>query len=332
MSIEEQIKDSRKISDNSLRAYIISLKKLRALICPNQKKDQPLDDCKYLFNYNKVYGALESVEKITTRKNILTAVIVALKSQDKPKTKLITRFNVLLKDYNESYVNELKKQKKTKVQAENWLTKDQLDSVYDSLKSELKIRGLMKKDKLNDKDFNHLQEALLLKTYLIFPLRNDFADMPVVRIKDYNKMDDDEKDMYNYLVLGSNNKKTFVINQFKNRSKIMNGKTYPIPKELNQLINVWMKHNKSGWYLVKNDRKTPMVPNDITKKLNSIFKRYHNKKISTSMIRHILISEMKKDEPTIIEREEKYNKFNKVIENRFLHSNATSDLHYRKVD
>jgi hypothetical protein len=332
MTIEAQIKKARSnLSDNSLKAYIASLKKLRNIICPNDT-DELLNNCEYLFNYSKVEEALKNIDKITTRKNILTAVIVALKSQDKPKKKLTSKFNELLKKYNDEYTNELKKQKKTKTQKDNWISKNDLLYVYDLLKSELKIRGIMKKTEINDKEFNILQDTILLKTYLTFPLRNDFADMPMMKVKEYNKLDSDDKEMYNYLILSSNNKKTFIINQFKNKSKFLGGKKYIIPKELNALINIWIRHNKSGWYLVKSNREDPMMPNDITKKLNAIFKRYHNKKISTSMIRHILISDMKKDQPTILEVEKKQDKFNKMIEDKFLHSNKTSDLHYRKID
>ena len=58
-----------------------------------------------------------------------------------------------------------------------------------------------------------------------------------------------------------------------------------------------------------------------------IFIKNCRKKISTSMIRHIVISNMLKDEPTIAEKDN--NK--KQIEDTFLHTKEMNDL-YRKVD
>jgi len=100
-----------------------------------------------------------------------------------------------------------------------------------------------------------------------------------------------------------------------------------IPKNLNRIINLWLKHNKSGWYLVKTDRETPMNPNTITKFLNKIFQKHTGKKISTSMLRHIMISHHLKNTKSIKQEEDEA----KQIENKFLHSKGINQL-YRKIE
>lgn len=106
-------------------------------------------------------------------------------------------------------------------------------------------------------------------------------------------------------MLHSNNKKVFHINQFKNRKRL-DTKTLNVTPKLNKVINLWLKHNNSGYYLVKSDRKTPMSPNNITKFLNKIFiKNADGKKISSSMIRHIIISNDLKGEKTLVQLKKK---------------------------
>ena len=75
---------------------------------------------------------------------------------------------------------------------------------------------------------------------------------------------------------------------------------------------------------MKSDMKRGMVPNDITKSFNRIFnKRADGKKISTSMLRHIIISYETRGEKTLSEKD--------GAEDRFMHSRTMREL-YRKVD
>ena len=95
--------------------------------------------------------------------------------------------------------------------------------------------------------------------------------MPVIKKVDYNKLKDDEKKK-NFLLIGADNKKQFVLTQYKN-SRFLGEKRFDVPKPLNAIVNLWLKHNTSGFYLVKvRDTSKPMSPNLLTKYLNRIFK------------------------------------------------------------
>jgi hypothetical protein len=146
--------------------------------------------------------------------------------------------------------------------------------------------------------------------------------MKIISGEDYVKLKENNK---NYLVVFKKNKKQFILNDFKNKQKI-GKKQLDITPSLNKVINIWLKFNKSGWYLVKKDRTTPMNPNNITKYLNKIFMSNTGKKIGSSLIRHIVISKISENDPTIAEEEEK----EKAIENKFLHSKEMNKL-YRKI-
>jgi hypothetical protein len=323
----KRIMKSRNIKETSCNTYMSALNKIRKKIIPDA--DDYIKNTNFLKDYKKVMVVIDSEKKLTSKKNKLTAVIVAL-SSDKPKNQtLIDRYSDTLKKYSDNYMAFLKTQKKTETQKQNWITYDELIGVANKLLKEVKHREInkMKSDAdISNKNFDVLQEYLILRTYITFPLRNDFADMKILKATEFKKLSKEDKVKKNYLLLFSNNKKQFRLNQYKN-SRFLGSKKLNVPAPLNRVINLWLRFNSSGYYLVRTDRKTPMTPNHITKFLNKIFQKYTQKKISTSMIRHIVISNLLKDEKTIAQKEEEAKK----IENTFLHSNKINQL-YRKVD
>lgn len=320
MTIEENIIINRpNIKQSSLKTYIISLKNLRKSI--DNKSD--LDNTDFLKDYDKIIENIKNM-KITSKKNRITSILVALSSDNKIDNELIDKYQKLLKKLNDEYNIFLKTQKKTESQQKNWLDYEDLVMVFNEIMKNVKNNKITTKTTLNNEEFDLLQTLIILRTYLDYPLRNDFADMKIINIKEYKKLDNNDEN--NYLLLQNNNKKKFILNDFKNKKKI-GKKILEITPSLNKLINIWLKYNKSGWFLVKKDRINPLNPNNITKYLNKIFYKRTGKKISSSLIRHIIISNLSKNEPTILEEEEKNNK----IENKFLHSKTMNKL-YRKID
>lgn len=323
-SFRARIKKTRDIKDISLNTYIASLKKLHKKLAPDC---DDIDDCDFLHNYKKVMVEINKEDKLTTKKNRLTAVLVALGSEDPKKDKLIDKYGKALKTLNEEYMRFIKKQKKTDTQKENWIDYEELVEITNKLMREVKARDILKKTELNNKDFDLLQQYVILRTYITFPLRNDFANMRVYKYSVFKKLPKELQKKHNYLIIKSNNKMEFHINEFKNL-KVIGNKILIIPTKLKRVIKMWLKYNKSGYFLVKQNQTDPMTPNNITKFLNKIFARFTNgKKISTSMIRHIVISHLLKDQKTIAQKEED----NKAVENKFLHSASMNEL-YRKTD
>ena len=72
--------------------------------------------------------------------------------------------------------------------------------------------------------------------------------------------------------------------------------------KLNSVINIYQKFNP-GEYLIYNSRGEAMTPNGLTKYLNKIFEPTGKKNISSTMLRHIYISE-KLGGPTLKEKME----------------------------
>lgn len=139
-----------------------------------------------------------------------------------------------------------------------------------------------------------LQDFVLLLLYqgkYIPPLRNNYATLTITEPKD------DLLSSENYLIT-NNGKNEILINQDKVDKK-MGSKTYKINKSsilnkyLNKLIKIRLEEESD--HLLENADGNRLSSNGLTKLLQKIFLTHFNKKISSSDLRHIYISNLSPD-------------------------------------
>ena len=166
-----------------------------------------------------------------------------------------------------------------------------------------------------------LQDYVLLLLYYgkyIPPLRNNYATLIITEPKD------DLLSSENYLIT-DNGKNEILINLDKVDKK-MGSKTYKINKSsilntyLNKLINIRLEDGKD--YLLENTEDNRLSTNGLTKLLQKIFLTHFNKKISSSDLRHIYISNL---DPGLTNKE-----LSKISED-MRHSIQTQQTIYKKV-
>lgn len=309
------------LSENSYKTYLYNLKGLRS--CMNLNPNR-LDSVAFLSEYDKVIKCInDNTKSLASIKAKITAIVVALSSQSKPKQKLIDKYKDFMDGIARKYNEFLSKNEKTDKQKKNWLDYEQLIEICNKLKVEYsKIR---RKKNISQGDYRLLQGYIMLRMQIEYPIRNDFANMRVLDEEEYNKLDDKTRDKNNYLVKDKG--MTLHINNYKT-SKRLGKKQYKLKQNMIRLIKSFLKINDSGYLFVKpSDRTKALSESDITKQFNIIFKKYHpDKNVSTSMIRHILISHDRSSDPTIQEQIKK----NKDIENRYLHSKNLNDQYMKK--
>lgn len=313
MDLINLIMDSRQIRESSAKTYIVNLKKLNKAL-DNTK----LKDFEFTKQFDNITKIINKEPKMTNKKNLLTAVIVALGTFEPKENALINKYNVVLKKLTVEYLNFLKTQTKTETQKENWVTYEELVAFSNELKETVTAHGLLKKKVLSKSEFNLMQEYIILMTYLEFPIRNNFANMKVLTKQAY--MATVDKMNHNYLVTDGT-KKYFYINVYKN-SDSLGSKIFRLSTKLNKLVSKWLKHNTTGYYLVKVN-KTPITSNGITQFLNKMFFKQFQKKISSSMLRHIIISHKCRRDKTISQKDDE-------SENIYMHSSFVNQL-YRKI-
>jgi len=201
-----------------------------------------------------------------------------------------------LKEYRKAMTEDANKVNKREIsqelsekQKDNLISQEEVTKVYNDLKAE--ATPLLKKQILNRAQFETLQKYILLSMYvLIAPRRSmDYASF---KIRNFDETADSTD---NYMVNYSKNKKkgnaSFVFNTYKNSKRLGRQTVNDIPKPLEKLIDTWKLFNKSD-YLLVNSQGNPVSQSRIAVLLNDIF---GGRNISTSMLRHIYLSDKFKD-------------------------------------
>ena len=263
MDLIEVLKKKRpNLSDGSLKTY-------KSILTNVYKKCYPNDDEMDLDNFDKVDVIMEHLKEVpfSKRKTTLAALVVVTGNKDYNKQMMLD-----IGEYNDK---QILKQKDGKF-AENMISKQEVEDILKKYEKETK--PLFKKEKLTMDDYQKIQNYILLcLTGGIFLAPRRSLDWKM-KIKNY----DAEKD--NYVDL---KKKEFVFNNYKT-VKFHGSQTEPIPKPLLSILKKWIAILPDDMdYLLFDNRGGALTPSQITHRLNIIF----DKKISTSMLRHIFLSD-----------------------------------------
>ena len=111
----EKIKQNREnLADSSIRQYVLNFKKIRKLMNITDDPNQ-----KFLEKVNDVSHGINSLDKITTKKNLYTTILVIGKVFGL-KQKYIDIYTENLKHLNVKYNSFLQEQVLTPTQKEKW--------------------------------------------------------------------------------------------------------------------------------------------------------------------------------------------------------------------
>ena len=223
------------------------------------------------------------------RKTRLSALIVFLDNpkevtEDALKTMDIFR-KQMMKD-GAQYSQELRLQEKTPKQEDGWMDWNDIIANYKNLEKE--VSYFKTQTSLTKQQFKRVQMFVLLSCLLLIPPRRS-TDYVMFKIRN----EDINKDNF---METKGRKSYFVFNTYKTAKKY--GKeTIEIPTALKNIINRWKLINKNDYLLVNSnmDKKINAT------QLNSMLYDYFNKPLSTSLIRHIFLSEKYKNVPALQE-------------------------------
>lgn len=262
-------KNKPDISASSLKTYLSLLKSLYY-----KKHDKGTEiDVDWFNNQTEIIELLKD-KPPSSRKTSFAALIAIAKDNDK--------YREALMNDGKTYNAFIKKQEKTEKQSENWKTFSEVKSIFDDMHA--KVKPLLKAKELNAADYKRLQDFVILAlTAGIFIPPRRSMDWTELKLKNIDKAAD------NYIA-GNN----FVFNKYKT-AKFYSSQQVAIPKELKTILNKFVKLNPHEYLLV--DGKGNKLSNvRLTQILNRIF---HGSAISTSMLRHIYLTEQLKDVPAL---------------------------------
>jgi len=274
--------NDRHLSEGTINLYIRNLEKLN---------DGQLLSFKFLNNVDKIIEKI-SKYKDNTKKSVLISIVSLLGCcpDDKKLVKLRKKYyQLMIEKSNEIKDNET--DEPTDEQKANWISWEDVKSKFDELKK--MVDEFKDNKKLNENQSDTLLMYFLLSLYIYNPPRRnkDYQFMNVV--KKYNDILDDD---VNYL---SYDDDKFIFNNYKT-SKKYGKQIIDIKPEQKECINLYLKFHPKILGKISKNTNTPLLVidghplvqvNSITKILNKIF----GKRISSSALRHIFLSDKYKD-------------------------------------
>jgi len=265
--LEKKIKENKpNIKQSTLNAYLQNIKRTYILLKVEIDKNNLI-----LLENKKEITKLFSNRKYTTMRNIYNAIIVSLQSIDGDK-QVIDEYVKDRDEFNDLYKNWVVLNEKSPTQKLNWISMKEINLILEYTKT-----------------FDR-QKHLLLSLFLKYPARNSFRNLQIITYSRYKKKSEAEKIESNYFI--KTQKPTrywFSLGNYKT-SGTYGVKLISIDKSFNKDIGAYLRKTKKTSYLFTNDDNAPFTTNEFTKYFNNIFKST-GKNISTSLLRHIIVSE-----------------------------------------
>lgn len=266
------------VKTSTINIYEKNLNKLSQDI----NKTEPPSNCKWLEDFDKIMTHINKSKSLHTRKNKINTVVIYLQAT-KCKLSIIKKYQDEIVKLAQEITSGYNQNEKNEKQLKNWLSLTELTEFKNNL-----LLDLPKKFITFD-DYKKLMKYLILETHLELPLRNDLVDAQVYEEKDFIKID--EVNTTNYLVLGTK-KGYLILNNYKTsgtygRKKLdLSPELFKIWKRFYKII---IQYSNNRYIFIKEDQ-NKMTRNEYTKFFGSIFKQL-GKNISSTMIRHIVVSE-----------------------------------------
>jgi len=216
-----------------------------------------------------------------SRKTVLSALVVLCDKVDGAEQTVKSFRDLMLSDI-QKVNDEYDEQKMNDKQLNAMMSMDEIMTRYNTLKNE--VTPLFKLASLDKDQFQQVQLYVLLSCLLLIPPRRslDYTEFKIRNPDEHS----------NYMVM-EKKKPFFRFHVYKTASKY-GTQTIAIPPTLAKIIRDWT-HLNTHDYLLVNHHGNKHTSSSIVPLLHGFF----GKSISTSMLRHIFLSELHKDTPSL---------------------------------
>jgi hypothetical protein len=246
-----------------------------------------------------VWKHIDNLEiSLSSKKLYISAILNALKEQDKPIPQLYNNVMISLKKKATEKANS---QELTEQQNENSMTWLDIINSYKSYQKSVKKT-----------DVNDYKDFMILSLYVLNdPVRADYNDMKV-----FSK--NPSKDISGNYMLWNTRKKDFVFQDYKTSSTY--GKiTVPINKDLRKIIKHWLTLNPNQEWLMGAEQTSAWL----SLRIRIIMKRLTGKEVGINIIRHARITYELNGQKTINEKA--------PLAHNMMHSNAVQEQYMVKT-
>lgn len=237
-----------------------------------------------LYEIDKIKPYL-SEQSLGMRKTLTANILGLLKLQTKPKTpkKIVKSWEKYFDEICKEYADKSKYKESSEKEKQNHMSMDEIRDILKVYESDAK--------KIDDKTELRMSDMITYEKFIILYL---YTTLPPLRSEDYYNMLLTISKKNNYINLKS---KIMYIKVYKT-SKTYGTRKIKLSKELVNILSKWLELQKRFnkdldiYYLmptISSNLARPQSQQGFTDLLNRIF---HPKKISSSMLRKIYISEL----------------------------------------
>lgn len=275
LNLKEYIRSLRPtLGENSLKTYTSILNGIWKKAHPSKPFD--ID---WFRNVDEVMAIIGD-RTVQSRRSALSAIVVLLNGKD------TQQYHDLMKIDNDIINKQYESQDKTEKQKDNWMTFDEIKANWKKEYERVKPILNAKTEPTNNELWALSKFMVLTITSGIFfpPRRSEWVDL---KLKPDNKETDNWIDKKNG---------EFVWNSYKTASHFGRERV-SYGSKFKRLLNRYLKRVGTQDYLIFDTAGNKMSQPAMTQVLN----RMYGKNISTSMLRHIYMSEVHKDTPSLEE-------------------------------
>ena len=285
----ELLREARpNVKESTIKQYYFHLEKLKKSLPEEYEKD----GWDFLRDIEKIKNTV-SQNVYTSQRNTYNSVIVLLMAlnHDKRYDEVIKTYTEMRDKYNQQYVKEKSEGKMSEKQESNFATPEEILKMLSQMEKEIRDEKIKSKSEISNSDRELLTTYTLFHLLLKCPTRNDMAGMILVTPKDFQKIHDDIRTHQNYMIKRKDGY-AIELNEYKT-DKTYGRVLIPVPKELNKILNMFIKYTKKSHndVLFTSSINKPLSRNGISQLLLKTSKKYMDKAVSTTMMRKCVASD-----------------------------------------
>lgn len=293
----ELSKSNRNLSEATIKKYSVDLNKLALAITK-----KPIRNRAFLKKTDDIIAFIDALPN-GSKKNYICSILTMLAPNKKvissSKNKAIPKRGykkayTVYTDYLNEYHNKNKKKPSQKNDKEklNWIDWEIILKFQKELYNNFIEKNVHKNTQyIARSDKLELLNLLCLSLYtLIPPRRLIYAKTLLLSYENYVKYNEEKLDILDnnlFLVILDDDNKFFSFGKDIVKSKTNKNLVINIPKELNDILNIFLVYHKGDFLLFRKGDETQMNKNELSKLLNTLFIKKFNKKISCNMLRKI---------------------------------------------
>ena len=286
INLEGKIKANRpNIVSSSVNTYSENLRKLHQKMF----KTKDIESLEFVEDYSKIIKFLEKHYKsYLTIRNILNALIVVIEKDKELQDSLVS-----FQNYRDELNNKYQKAQENGVMIDketaNWVSLDDINEFITKMVKQVNNLKLTP-GSINIANLDLVQTLFLVKFHTVYPLRNELADTQVCSKRAFNLLSEEDRCNNNYMIVSAN-KVVMHIAKYKTKGKYGTKMFTVTDKNVLKYLRLWLKVSPNPEYVLINLKtEQPLTRLQLTQYFIRIFKDEFDKKISSTLLRKIVVS------------------------------------------